>query len=255
MKRERLLLVSFIALSIGFSACQKESSNSNGTPTLGIQIQALNKSYKLPVSNVGTKSASIVNSSITWDMAEMVVSSVKFEAELKSLVSHRDSIEISYKWTGPQLTDLMDNSVTLGNFVLQPGFYDEIEITVKGLKIDAGDNPVFLLHGTYAKDNTTSVPVTVMVDQDIMFKSEKDSVEVTDVNDPGFTSIIQLYLDQLMLKVQPSALDNATLTDGAIVISAQSNKEIYWIIMSNLVRNHHLEHRHEYHKSYEKHHD
>lgn len=248
MKRERLLAVVFVALTLGFFACQKDNSNSSfkGNSVLGIKMQALNTNFSLPVSTVvGTKSASIGSSSIAWDTIQMVVSNLKFEAKLKSLISHHDSIEISYKWTGPMKINLLDTNITVGNFTLQPGFYDEIEIKVNGLKQDAGVKPVFYLHGMYTKDITTSLPVMVKVNQDVMFKTEKDSVEVTVKDNPGFTSYIQLYLDQLMAQIQPVALDNATLSNGEIVISADSNRDLYLIIMRNLVKDHHWKHKHD----------
>lgn len=244
MKRVRLVFpIVLIALALGFSSCQKNNSNSTvkGSSALGIKIQALNKSFSMPVSAVGLKSASIVGSSIAWDSARMVVSSVNFEAKLKSLVSHHDSISISYKWNGPLEINLLDSNITVGNFSLTPGFYDEIELKVEGFKQDAGGKPVFYLHGIYTKGDATILPVVVKVNEDVMFKTEKDSVGVTTA-DPVFTSVIQLYLDQLMSEIQLTALDNATLTNGAIVISAANNNEIYRIIMRNLGKNHHCRH-------------
>lgn len=251
MKRERLLFFVFVASAVGFFACQKDNSSSSasGPSTLGIKIQALNKSYSLPV-NSELKSASLASSSITWDTAQMVVSSVKFNAELKSIVTHRDSIEISYKWTGPQVTDLLDTTISFGNFILQPGFYDEVEISVYGSRTDANGAPVFYLHGTYAKNDTTSVPVVIKVNEDVAFKTEKDSVEITNADQVGVTSYIQLFLDKLMVDVQPSFLDNAKLTDGEIVISATSNRELYWIIRRNLFKNHHCYFWHRYKSGY-----
>lgn len=254
MKREKLLTVVFIASTIGFFACQKDKSTvPSGPSTLGVKIQALNKSYSLPV-NSGLKSAAVAASSITWDTAQMVVSSVKFSAELKGKVSHRDSIQISYKWTGPQVTDLLDTTISFGNFILQPGFYDEVEIAVLGLKTDAKGSPVFYLHGTYTKNETTTIPVIVKVSEDVAFKTEKDSVAITNSDQIGVTSYIQLFLDKLMMNVQPSFMDNAKLTNGVIVISATSNRDLYWIILQNLFKNHQCHFWHGWYKEGEHHH-
>lgn len=239
MRREGLLFIVFAALSFGFFACQKDNSGTPAGPsTLGVKIQALNKSYSLPVSP-GLKSASVGSSAISWDTAQMVVSSVKFDAELKSKVNHRDSVQISYKWHGPQLANLLDTTVSFGNFILQPGFYDEVEIAVAGSKADAKGTPVFYLRGTYTKDGTTSIPVILRVNEDVAFKTEKDSVNITSADRNGVTSYIQLFLDKLMVNVQPAALDGAELTGGKIIISATSNRNLYWTILQNLYRNHH----------------
>lgn len=104
-------------------------------------------------------------------------------------------------------------------------------MVVKGSEDDAGDLPVFYLSGIYTSDIITTVPV--MVNEEVTFKTEKDSVEVTEEN-IDITSYIQLYLDELMANIDPSDLDNATLSEGIIVISTESNQEIYSIIMHNL---------------------
>lgn len=237
-------LPGIFAIAISFFACQKDDLRNLGPSNLGVKIEALNKSYSLPVTT--TKSALSGKTSITWDSAHLVVSNIKFEAELKSLVTHRDSIEISYKWTGPKLANLLKSDVTFGNFLLQPGFYDEIEITVKGETEDANNIPVFYLHGTFT-GNTATLPVEVIVNQDVTFKTEKDSVEITEES-IDITSYIQLYLDELMAKIDPADLDNSKLTNGVIVISRDSNREIYYTIFNNLIKDHRCYHEHKYKK-------
>lgn len=252
MKIERLLKVVFIVLILGFYACQKDSlDRSPEEPSsLDVKIQVLNKSFNLPVGD--TKSAYMETSSIVWDSAHMVVSSIKLEAEMKGFSQH-DSIEISYKWTGPQLTNLFDTTITFGNFILQPGFYDEIEIVVKGSEYDADAIPIFYLSGVYTKGSATTIPVMVEVYEDVTFKTEKDSVEVTDDN-IDVTSYVQLYLDELMAGINPYDMDNARLTDGVIIISADSNRDIYRTLMRNLVKDRKCEyHYYDKHKKKYKH--
>jgi len=245
MKRVSLIMPAIlIALALGLVACKKDTNTTPGYSTLDIKIQALNKSYSLPVNNSGTKSASADSTFITWDTARMIVSRVKYEAELNSLITRHDSIKISYEWNGPLEINLFDTNISIGNFILQPGYYDEIELKVNGSKHDAGGKPIFYLHGIYTMNDTTSLPIIVIVNEDIMFKTEKDSVEVTATDNSDFTSIIQLKLDLLLADIQIPALDNATLTNGAILISADINTELYQIIMRNLARKHHSKHHH-----------
>ena len=251
MKKRTLLFFAFLTLAIGFFACQKNDLGNTGPSTLGVKIEALNKSYTLPVSS--TKSATTGTSSIVWDSAHLVVSNIKFEAELKSLVTHRDSIEISYKWTGPQVANLLNPDISFGNFLLQPGFYDEIEITVKGEKDYSGNVPVFYLHGSFT-GSTAILPLEVIVNQDVTFKTEKDSVEITEES-IDLTGYIQLYLDELMEKINPTDLDNARLTNGVIVISDTSNRDIYYTIFKNLARDHKCYYEHKTEKKKHNEHD
>ncbi len=252
MRRKIVSAVFFVMVTASFFACQKDELGTKGPSTLGVKIEALNKSYSLPVT--GTKSAMAGTTSIEWDSAHLLVSNIKFEAQLKSLVTHHDSIEVSYKWTGPKLANLLKPEATFGNFLLQPGLYDEIELTVKGEKDNEKNIPVFYLHGTYT-GSTATLPVEVIVNQDVTFKTEKDSVEITEES-IDVTSYIQLYLDELMQKINPSDLDNSTLTNGVIVISAKSNRDIYYTIFSNLIKNQHCYYEHKDKKNYhDKHHD
>lgn len=243
MKRN-FVMAFMLATAIGFTACQKDDLGTTGPSSMGVKIEAVNKSYSLPVSG-DLKSAAATNATVTWDSVRMLVSQIKFEAELKSLVSHRDSIEIEYKWTGPKWIDLFDDQVVLGNFMLQPGFYDEIELKVSGDNKDAGKNPVFYMSGRYTNDENTMIPVEIKVYNDLQFKTERDSVSVAEES-IDITSYIQIYLDELMAGIDPSMLDNARLTDGVIIISSESNRDIFFTIMKNLVKNHKCYYEHKF---------
>lgn len=244
MRRMRNLAIGFLTLAVMFTACQKDDSNNDGTAEFGVQFEALNPGFSLPVGNT-VKSASVESDSIVWDAAQLVVSTIKFEAELKSQLTHEDSIEIEYKWRGPKTVDLLNNELTLGNFVLSPGTYDEIELKIEGLKEDAGDEPVFYLGGSY-KNQTGSWPIEVRVTQNVYLKTEKDNVEVTEEG-IDIMSVVQLYLDELMTDVDPADLDNADQTDGVIVISANSNTDIYQIVVSNLAHDCRTRYKHRHH--------
>jgi hypothetical protein len=241
MKTKIAIIVVF-AVAITFTACQKDDMGTTGPSTFGVKFEALNKSYSLPVTD--TKSAAATNASITWDTVQLLVSQIKFEAELKSLTTHHDSIEIEYKWTGPKTVDLLNDPLELGNFILQPGFYDEIELKVYGNNKDAGKKPVFYMYGNYTNDENTKIPVAIKVYNDVQFKTEKDSVTVTEES-IDITSYVQLYLDKLMAGIDPQLLDDAKLTNGVIIISSDNNRLIYFTILGNLLKNHecYIEHK------------
>lgn len=249
MKRKQILYVATIALAVGLFACQKQNTTtaptSSGPSSLDLKLQAVNPSYTLKSADAGTKSGMVSGSAITWDSASMVVSSVKFEASLKSSVSDKDSIEIEYKWRGPQTVNLLDTTASFGNFSLQPGYYDQVELKVSGLSDDAAGAPVFYLHGIYAENSTTSLPIILKSYKDVLFKTESDSVHVDSANASAITSYIQIYLDQLMTNVQALDLNNADLTNGTLVISDSTNTDIYNTIMRNLGEDHHCYYRHE----------
>jgi len=177
--KSKIVIAIFLAMTFAFMACRKDDPVTTGPTVFGVKIEALNKSYSLPVTD-GTKSADATNAAITWDTVQMVVSQIKFEAKLKSLATNRDSIEIEYKWTGPKLVNLLGDQLVLGNFMLQPGFYDEIELKVYGNNEDAGKKPVFYMHGNYTNAKNSKIPVALKVYNYVQFKTEKNSVTVTE---------------------------------------------------------------------------
>jgi hypothetical protein len=233
MKRTKVLSFVLALLTLSFVACQKDDLNESGQTKMGVKLVALNTSYPLPVTGSSIKSAVAESPFLMWDEVQMVVSEVKLEAELKSLVTHKDSIEIEFKWRGPQVIDLLDSALTFGNFILQPGYYDEIELEVEGKRDDASPDPVFYMSGTYTNAGDENIPVVVEVYSNLEFKTEKEDVEVTEENS-DITSTIQLYLDELMADISPGQLDNAELTEGVIVISAENNSNLYQSVVGKL---------------------
>ncbi|SHJ89189.1 hypothetical protein SAMN05444280_1386 [Tangfeifania diversioriginum] len=242
MKKRKVLSVILVLLTMGFVGCQKEDMNESGPASMGVKMVALNTSYSLPVVNSSTKSA-VASPAIAWDEVQMVVSEVELEAELKSLITHEDSIEIEYKWKGPQVVNLLDSTQSFGNFILQPGFYDEIELKVEGEREDAHPEPVFYMSGNYTNAADETISVVVEVYSDLEFKTEKESVEVTEDNQ-DITSTIQLYLDELMAGISPEQLDNATFSEGVIVISEDSNSQLFQSVLGKLAEDRECRYRH-----------
>lgn len=250
MKRKNYLLYgAAVALTLGLFACQQKNTApaSSGPSSMNVSLRAVNSSYSLSASNTSTKASLASGPSITWDTARMVVSRVRFEASLKKMNSEEDSVEIDYKWNGPKTVNLLDTTSTFGNFTLQPGLYDEVELRISGLKMDAAGKPVFYLHGNYAENDSVTVPIVVKSYQNVIFKTQQDSVNVASNLNANITSDVQIYLNKLMANVQPTDLNNAMKTNGTIVISGSSNMHIFYSILHNLQRDHHCYYRHWHH--------
>ncbi len=244
VKTKTALLIATIVIVAGITACQKDAQvNSNSPSALSFKISALNKNVSLPVTTNGLKSTS-ATASVVWDSASMIVSKVMFEAEMKSVLSNRDSIEIEYSWRGPQIINLFDLSSTIGSITLPTGTYEKISLKVSSEKSDANGQALFYLSGIYTNAENISTPLVISVTDAISFKTEQRSDTIVSGGATDFTSTIQLYLDQLLLNVDPAVLANATLTNGILVISATSNHQLYWLIMQNLMKDHGCEHEH-----------
>jgi uncharacterized lipoprotein YajG len=248
VKTKTALLILTVVIAASISACQKDAQvDSNSPSSLSFKMQALNRNVSLPVTASGLKSSSATTASVVWDSASMVVSKVSFEAEMNSVLSKRDSIEIEYSWRGPQTINLFDLSATIGSITLPAGTYEKISLKVSSEKMDANGKPLFYLSGNYTNTAGTTMPLVISVTDPISFKTVQKGDTIVSGGATDFTSTIQLYLDQLLLAVDPALLDNAVLTNGTIEISATSNSELYKLILQNLRRDHHCENEHHHH--------
>lgn len=237
-----------LILAVTFASCKKDAQDNTNTPSaLSFKMQAVNKSVSLPVQASGLKSSDSTNAVIVWDTAFMLVSKIKFEAEMKSTITGHDSLKIEYNWRGPQIINMFDLSSTIGSITLPSGTYEEISLQVKSEKEDANGQPLFYLSGSYANETGVILPIVISVSDPIMFKTEHNGDTIVSGVATDFSSTIQVYLDQLLLDVDISALDNATLTNGILLISAEANTELYHLIMQNLRKDHHCQHEHEHH--------
>ena len=248
MKTRIALLILTVVIAASISACKKDSQvNPNSPSALSLKMQALNRNVTLPVTANGLKSSSATTSSVVWDTATIIVSRVSFEAEMNSVISRKDSIEIEYSWRGPQTINLFDLSALVGSITLPAGTYEKISLKVKSEKEDANGKPLFYLSGIYTNSAGTALPIIISGSDPVSFKTELKSDTIVSGGATDFTSTIQIYLDQLLLNIDPSALDNATLTNGTIRITATSNHQLYQMIMQNLSKDHHCENEHHEH--------
>jgi hypothetical protein len=113
--------------------------------------------------------------------------------------------------------------------------------------MDSNGHPLFYLSGMYTNNAGTVIPLVISVTDPVSFKTEQRDDTIVSGGATDFTSTIQLYLDQLLLKVDPAWLDNAVLTNGTLVISATSNSQLYLLILQNLRKDHHCESEHHQH--------
>ena len=169
---------------------------------------------------------------------------------MKSVLTGKDSLTIEYSWRGPRTIDLFDLTSTIGSIELPAGMYEEVSLKVNSEKEDANGLPLpdIYLAGNYTDAAGTVLPIVISVSDPVSFKTEQkihDTIISGVATD--LSSNIEIYLDQLMLQVDIAALDNATLTDGKIVISATINNELYQIIMQNLRRDHGCKYEHHHH--------
>ncbi len=224
MKKLNKIVVLAVVAGMISASCTKDSIKSSSS--LGVKIMATNKTFSL------LKAGSLVTPVFAWDTCSMNISKIDLEAEKKENESSRDSANIEIEWKGPKKVDLFSINSLVGDINLNPGLYDEISIKIEALKSDAGSSPVFYLSGSYTNATGIKTPIVVTVNDDIRLEVEsKEGTELNAVND--YTSLINLNLALLMNGILTADLDNATLTNGKIIISDTSNTSLYTRITGN----------------------
>ena len=245
MKRVNLLVMGAILSVVAITSCTKDASkgNSNSNPVLGLSIQGLNPNFNLPVTANGSKAAS-ATSLVHVTAANLLVSSLSFEAELKKSHSSRDSVSIEYNWNGPKMIDLLNPTNEFGQLTLQLGFYDAIELRVSSVRHSSDTIPIFNLAGNYTNSTNVVTPIVFTVNEGISLKTELKNDTITSDASSAFSGAVQIYLDQLFVNVLPADLDNAVKTNGTIVINSTTNKNLYMILSANFLKRHHAEFNH-----------
>jgi hypothetical protein len=224
MKAFRNFALLSLVTGILVTSCSKDTT-SPSTTSLGVKMQAINKSFSL------LKSTALATPSFMWDSSFIVVSKIELEAEhLKNGMSANPS-EVHFEWNGPAKIDLFRLNSTIGNIALQPGIYNEVSIKINSFSSDAGALPDFFLSGTYTNAVGSVIPIEFIVNEDFEFKVKLEGSSLDGVND--YTSLINMNLTLLFAGIQSADLDGATLTNGKIMISNSSNTSLYSKIIAN----------------------
>ena len=206
------------------TSCSKDTS-APSTASLGIKMQATNKSFSL------LKSTALATPSFVWDSSFIVVSKIELEAEKHDSAMSANHTEVHFEWNGPVKIDLFRLNSTIGNIALQPGIYHEVSIKINSFNSDAGSLPDFYLSGSYTNSAGSVIPIVFEVNEDFEFRVKLEGSTLDGVND--YTSLINMNLTLLFSGIQSSDLDGATLTGGKILISNTSNASLYNKIISN----------------------
>ena len=224
------LWLSFALIGLAFAACKK-SSNPPAPPSVNYQLKATNTSYAVAKN---TTAASIV-----WTSATAYPDVVKFTAK-------QNNLEVSFTSTNKDAIDLLAPvPLSFGGFVLPTGAYDEIS-----LKIDldkTGTTPVLQLGGSFTSGAIT-FPVALVVTSSVELTTTQENVVIS--NDSTYTAVTTIDLSAITSGISATMLLNAQLSGGTILISAESNKDLYDIVIDHLKNEHHhteFEHHHHEH--------
>ena len=221
---KQISAVMLLFLGVLLFSCEKD--NTDPSPVLQVKMQAINK------SSTTLKSATLATPLLNWDVCTMNVSHIEFKAEGKETENDQNSYEVSYEWKGSKVIDLFDASSVIGDIVLGPGIYDEIELEIEAAKSQNAAVPVFYLAGTYTDAQGTVIPIEITMNEDFKFEVEKEGTTFEGISD--YSALVTLNLALLISGVSESDFGAATLTDGMLIVNTTSNPDIYLKIKSKI---------------------
>ena len=157
--------------------------------------------------------------------------------------AQQNDVQVQFRSTNTQQIDLMAPlAASFGGFALPAGFYNKIE-----LKIDLDRNsttPAMQLNGQFT-NGTLSIPLMLQVNRSVELQTDEDSVTIT--TDSSYIAVTTIDLSTVTSGITATMLLNAKLTNGTIVISDESNQNLYGMVIDNLEQHHHhcyFEHHH-----------
>lgn len=192
------------------ASCQKE----NESLTVSYKIKSINKSATV---------ARMMAGQVDWTSGSGYVKEIEFEAE-------NNTLEVEYEAIVNQRIDLFAPITALGNITLPPGEYKEIEVDINF--VSTGTDTAFILRGTFTNSGAVVTPVLFMISDMLEVETEANNVTVNGTN--NYTAITSVDLSKLTFGITETMLDNATRTNGVIVISKNINANLYSIFLNNI---------------------
>jgi hypothetical protein len=215
------LVVLSAALMGLLSSCNKQSSIINPDPTNKETIF-----FTIKAANDGSNQKNTPNVKLQWSNGMANVTFVKFQAKLNH-VNYTSQTAVS----GP-ISLFGPIPVINSTFTIPSGSYKQASLSIN--LANTSSNPSLVLAGNY-DDNTSLVPVTLVIDQDLVLNTDPKDITITDNSVTAFTTLqMDTYTDGITAEMFESAEHTI---GGNIIISSGMNKPIYDIIVNNLKSN------------------
>jgi len=124
-------------------------------------------------------------------------------------------------------------SADLGVLYLPYGWYNSFNLNVAMNPGNAADNNVLFLNGNYLSGNG-EVQIELIVAEPLNLEAQIMGATKRQLSKPQYVASLTLNMDGLMGGVTSGMLDQATVANGVIVISSNSNRNLYQLITENL---------------------
>jgi hypothetical protein len=202
----KFILAAIVAGSIIFSSCEKD--NPTGKITLEV-----NTTSSSTVNLKGTKAAN----DLVFTSGTITIREVVFDGEVGATSVSRTIEQVAD-------IDYATGTVTPEVVIEVPaGDYTDVNL---GIELqDVNDDHTVVIEGTYTNSSEEVIPIRFEFNSGEVFEAIAASVSI----EPGADIIGKITFDAISWfgTVTSNELDNATQTDGVIVISGTSNTTIF----------------------------
>ena len=199
------------------SSCKKD--NSAGVPSSTSTSQM---SFGINSDNATTNFSALGGASsgaaaITWTSGMANISGFRLEATKKGF-------QIEIRSNNLTNVDLFAINPSLVGATIDTGVYTQIEVRVELSQSSNGTLPL-TLKGNFTNSGGTVIPIELDFNDNAEIRAEASNVTIDSKTD--ITSIVTMHLNKLLAGVSANQLNNATLTNGTLIISSSSNTVIY----------------------------
>ncbi len=231
MKKIKYLIAAAFVSTALFAGCKKYDTTSSGTADYD-RLKAPSANITIQVQTIPQRPGYM----LAWTSGQMITSEVMFTG---SFLNGDPVEQQSYVSTGFNTIDLVTPSVTtLGSVDVPYHTYLRGFFTI-------GINPInsvtsLDLKGQYYQIQPPShgiapfnpVPVEIAISTPVALNSVM--LSNLPINNGIYTAIISMDVNQLTLGIDDAALSVAAKTNGAILITNESNPNLYGIVVKNL---------------------
>jgi hypothetical protein len=223
---KQFFLSALVIGSVAFLAsCKKETEKvDRPTTTLNYKLTA-DKDIAGFGMNENRDASTEEWESFEWTGGSVGVSEIKFEA----VITEEDKVEI--KSTVDQRFDLFDAWASIGSVEVPQATFQKIEFKINFAPV--ADQPSLLLTGSFEKDGQT-VPMSLIIDHAFELSFEKSTPTVIGENTDEMQAQALMAVAELSQGFTEEMFFNAERTNNEVIISKDSNKELYDMIWQRI---------------------
>jgi uncharacterized lipoprotein YbaY len=204
-----------------FSSCDDDTA-----PPAKARLNLQVSTNRQPTTKTGREAS--VNQ-LVFTTGSIKFREVVFDADIVGAVGADTSISITHEQVA--VIDYATGTITPAVVIeVPPGVYEDVYL---GIEIqDEGANPSVVIEGTFTDSQGMAVPVRFEFNSGEVFEAEAERVTLTE----GRSVIARITFDAQYWfgTITASQLENATRTNGRIVVSETSNVGIFGIVAQRL---------------------